>query len=215
MNAKKRGLTFYRKDFAYRMLKKDMTTRYGREQTERIWETAGCELEELWGRFDDVPKAERTHTHGEIFPRVAMYRALQREMPERAIEVMDDAIKLTGTKIGKLIGALTALPGMPRVFLCIMRVMTQRLFGEAAGFEQRFYQTGRGEYRFDITECPYCKYCALCGCPELTRNFCLSDEYCYGNLPGICFERTNTLGMGGTCCDFRFAIDRRKKDGAS
>ncbi|MBQ8603343.1 MAG: L-2-amino-thiazoline-4-carboxylic acid hydrolase [Oscillospiraceae bacterium] len=42
----------------------------------------------------------------------------------------------------------------------------------------------------------------------MTHNFCDSDIYCYGNLPGIKFERTQTLGTGGSCCDFSFTIER-------
>lgn len=34
--------------------------------------------------------------------------------------------------------------------------------------------------------------------------FCDSDFATYGNLPGIKFERTQTLGSGGQCCDFKF-----------
>ena len=89
----KSGLDFYKKDTAYRMLKKEMLTRYGKEQTDRIWEKAGQKLEQLWKEFPDVPKTQRHHTHGEIFPRVAMYRALQEELPKQAMAIMDDAVR--------------------------------------------------------------------------------------------------------------------------
>ena len=40
--------------------------------------------------------------------------------------------------------------------------------------------------------------------PELAPLFCESDFATYGNLPGIAFQRTETLGTGGCKCDFRF-----------
>ena len=54
----------------------------------------------------------------------------------------------------------------------------------------------------DILECPYNKYFTELGCPELTKIFCRNDELAYGNLPGLNFIRTTTLGRGGERCDF-------------
>lgn len=56
----------------------------------------------------------------------------------------------------------------------------------------------------DITTCPYCRYAKSLGCPELMSVFCDSDFATYGNLPGIKFKRSQTLGTGGSYCDFRF-----------
>ena len=54
----------------------------------------------------------------------------------------------------------------------------------------------------DILACPYCRYFTELGCFELTRIFCENDERGYGNLPGLIFERTGTLGKGAERCDF-------------
>ncbi|MEQ2471300.1 L-2-amino-thiazoline-4-carboxylic acid hydrolase [Laedolimicola intestinihominis] len=40
------------------------------------------------------------------------------------------------------------------------------------------------------------------GCPELTKIFCANDDRFYGNLPGLEFRRTGTLGTGASRCDF-------------
>ena len=74
-------------------------------------------------------------------------------------------------------------------------------------FKSHFYEAElakKTELKFEITACPYCKHCAELDCPELVRTFCTSDSYCYGNLPGVTFKRTQTLGTGGECCDFYF-----------
>ena len=204
----KSGLDYYKSDADYRMMKKIMRIRFGREQTDRIWKKAGENLELLWKEFSDIPKAQRRHTHGEIFPRIAMYRALKEELPGHAMAIMNDAVKNSGEKVGRLISAFVRLPGMKKGFLRVMDAMLKNMFGPEAGFAMNSYQTSKNELKFNITACPYCKYCELCGCPELTHNFCESDVYCYGNLPGISFERTGTLGTGGNCCDFCFRLKK-------
>ena len=206
----KSGLDFYKKDTAYRMIRADLEAQYGKEKTQRIWDLAVPELERLWEKYDDVPQEQRMHTHNEIFPRIAIYRALKNELPDSAMEIMDAAVKKAGTKVGNMIGALTRIPGMPKVFVRIMAYMLKKMFGPEAGFTQQYYQTDKNELKFDVTVCPYCKYCELCDCVELTHTFCDSDVYCYGNLPGVLFERTQTLGTGGSCCDFHFKAERRK-----
>ena len=74
------------------------------------------------------------HTHNEIFPRIAMYRALKIELPDSAIEIMDAAVKKAGTKVGNTIGALTKIPGMPKVFVRIMGTQTLGTGGRCCDF---------------------------------------------------------------------------------
>ena len=42
------------------------------------------------------------------------------------------------------------------------------------------------------------------GAPELTAHLCAIDDLLYGDLRGISWERTKTLGRGDDRCDFRF-----------
>ena len=78
----------------------------------------------------------------------------------------------------------------------------KKLFGAGNGFQNVFYPKKKGEYRMDITSCPYCRTFTELGCPELTKIFCENDERIYGRLPGLKFERTGTLGKGAERCDF-------------
>jgi hypothetical protein len=39
---------------------------------------------------------------------------------------------------------------------------------------------------------------------ELTPLFCQTDDWLSEAMPKIGWERTNTLGLGGDCCDFRW-----------
>ena len=57
----------------------------------------------------------------------------------------------------------------------------------------------------DITACPYNRYFTELGVPELTKIFCINDECAYGDIPGLEFIRTQTLGKGGEKCDFLYS----------
>ena len=71
-----------------------------------------------------------------------------------------------------------------------------------------FYPNKKGEYRMDITQCPYNRYFAELGCPELTKIFCGNDDRVYGDLPGLEFIRTGTLGRGADKCDFYLRLKK-------
>ena len=94
------------------------------------------------------------------------------------------------------------LPGMKSLFVKIWNPLTRKVFGQNSGFQNTFYPKRKGDYRMDVTACPYSRYLTELGCPELTRIFCKNDERIYGKLPGIRFERTGTIGKGAARCDF-------------
>ena len=84
--------------------------------------------------------------------------------------------------------------------------MSHKMFGETSGFKNVFYPKEKGCFRMDITQCPYNKYLTEQGCPELNVLFCENDVYTYGNLPGLKFTRTKTIGAGDDLCDFKMEI---------
>ena len=94
------------------------------------------------------------------------------------------------------------VPGMRSLFVKIWDPMVKKLFGPNNGFQNVFYPKKKGEYRMDVISCPYCRYFTELSCPELTKLYCENDDQIYGNLPGLKFERTGTLGKGAERCDF-------------
>ena len=91
---------------------------------------------------------------------------------------------------------------MRSLFVKAWDVLTRKLFGENSGFQNVFYPKKKGEYRMDVVSCPYNRYFTELGCPELTKISCGADDHVYGDLPGLKFERTTTIGRGGKRCDF-------------
>ena len=115
--------------------------------------------------------------------------------------IEDAAVALTGKTAIKL-AKLLRLPGMRGLFIRIWDPLTRKIFGPNNGFKNVFHPKEKGAFRMDILACPYFRYFTELGCPELTRIFCENDDRVYGNLPGIAFERTGTLGKGAQRCDF-------------
>jgi hypothetical protein len=143
------------------------------------------------------------HTDSRILPAAAIYLTVKDAIgQENAYKMIEDAAIQGCADIEKKLAKLMKLPGMKNLFVKVWDSMTKRLFGAGNGFQNVFYPKQKDKYRMDIISCPYCRYLTELGCPELTKIFCENDERIYGNLPGLIFERTGTLGKGADRCDF-------------
>ena len=137
--------------------------------------------------------------------RAAIYLSIKDVYPENALEWVELSSKAHGEQVGASISKTMKLSGMKRLFIPMMKKIANMMFGRKAGFENRLISYDQESIRFDILRCPYCIYLAELGCPELTGSFCRSDEYAYGSLDAMEFKRTQTLGTGGSLCDFYMA----------
>ena len=101
--------------------------------------------------------------------------------------------------------------GLYRLMPFMCEWMLDRMFGEKAGFEYRRVP-GAPRFAADMLRCPYVDTCAKYGCPELAQFSCRADDITYGNLhPKLVWGRTQTMGTGGSCCDFRLYIREKQK----
>ena len=91
---------------------------------------------------------------------------------------------------------------MKSLFVTIWDSMTKKTFGPDRGFKNVFYPKKKGEYRMDVVSCLYYRCYTEPGRPEITKISCGNDERCCGNLPGLEFKRSGTLGTGADPCDF-------------
>ena len=171
------------------------------------------ELEQVYIRtaelFDENANASQAlYKHlKQILPSIAFYEALFRITgnKEKAVAFFD---KWALTKIEKMVPAAQSVMkiGLYRKMPDICDKMLDKLFGPDAGFESREVPDAP-KFARDMTVCPYYETCKKYGCPEITQFFCKSDDVTYGNLhPKLVWGRTQTLGMGGECCDFRLYL---------
>ena len=181
-----------------------------KEMSDKLWQKSTRYLVYILDRYRYLPKGVRVHTDSRIFPSAAVYLTVSKTIgKEKAYRIIENAAIRNCAGIERKLSALMKVPGIPGLFIRMWDPLTKKIFGAGNGFTNVFYPKKRGEYRMDITECPYCRYFTELGCPELTKIFCDNDERVYGNLPGLKFERTGTLGKGADRCDF--LIRREKK----
>ena len=173
------------------------------ETAENIWNRTEDILTEILEKYKDIPEGHRFHAENFIFPAAAAGIALKEVTdPENTYRIINEAAAVNCEKMHRSLEKMMKVPGMADVFVKAWDPVSRKMFGKDAGFENRFYEKKKGEYRMDILACPYQKYLKELGCGELGTIFCENDERTYGNLPHICFERTQTLASGGDCCDF-------------
>ena len=189
----------------FRLIRKELVKLYGEDTTKQITARAERHYADCELLCRTASRGERRHLDSTILPAVALYKALLEMDPGNALEsahgIMIDLCELAGAAAGRLL----MLPGMKSAFMWLLPKVAVSLFGQRCGFQYENYTVGKGLLRMDMTACPYCRYAEKFGCPELMPVFCDSDFATYGKLPGIRFQRTQTLGTGGKCCDFRFS----------
>ncbi len=185
-----------------RIYKTEMEGFLSKGRSDALWRRSTERLEEILERYSSLPKSMRPHAE-RIFPAATVYLTLKDEIgAEKAYAVVEDAAVAGCEGIAKKLQALMRIPGMPGLFIRVWDPLVKKVFGPSNGFQNVFYPKEKGKYRMDVTACPYCRYFAELGCPELTKVFCENDERIYGDLPGVRFERTGTLGKGAERCDF-------------
>ncbi|MBR2707687.1 MAG: L-2-amino-thiazoline-4-carboxylic acid hydrolase [Mogibacterium sp.] len=186
-----------------RWAKEELDRSIPKEQSDKIWKAAHDRLEGYLEKYADIPKGEHAHTDSRIFPMAAIYLSIKEATDEKfAFDFMERFFAYRCEGLAKTLARLMKVPGMKDLFVSIWDPMTMKMFGPSSGFSNRFYDNPKGEYRMDVTSCPYNRYLTELGCPEITKLFCTNDDLMYGNLPGIDFIRTQTIGRGGDCCDF-------------
>ena len=157
----------------------------------------------------------KAHTVGYIYPVIAFYRAMEQVgIPrEKALEFLDQSCSAQAEAQARAIRGLLKIPGLYKKVPALYAWMTRHSFGEDAGFQYRFYDTGPDRCKFDMTGCLYCNVCRENGCPELVPCFCHTDDVNNGHLhPRLCWNRTKIMGDGADCCDFDlFVTDSKTK----
>lgn len=186
--------------------KDEITTRLSSTECKKIWYDAHKRLYRMYVDHQDLPKGVAMHTDGFIFPAASIYLAMKEVDPDMAYDVMKKIMAEKSTKTGQKIAKCCKIPGFKKFFLKMWDSLSHKMFGATAGFKNVFYPKEKECFRMDIIECPYNKYLTEQGCPELNILFCENDVHSYGNLPGLKFTRTKTIGAGDELCDFKMEL---------
>ena len=160
------------------------------------------------------PRVVTMHTLGAIYPCISFYKAVSlcTGEKEQAYRIMENFFAERAEKRAAKIRKICAVPFVYRAVPQIVAKMIHGFFGAKSGFEPVDRILDRELCHIDMLSCPYNSICRACGCPELTKLFCASDDIAYGNMhKNLSWERTKTLGKDGDCCDFVVRVCGSKK----
>lgn len=184
-------------------IKDEMDRQLTLKRSNFIWRKATKRLDSILDQYKDLPKGVHAHTDSFIFPAAAIYLTAKKYIPaEKAYNIIENAAVANTMAAREKLVKLMKIPGMAGLFVRLWDPVSRKMFGESCGFKNVFYPKEKNAYRMDIIACPYNRYFTELGCPELTKIFCENDDRTYGNLPGLKFIRTGTLGKGAQKCDF-------------
>jgi len=177
--------------------------RIGREKTSAVFSEAlklGAEYAENCSGLKGFRK-----THAEAAYNIAaIFIPLKKELgSEAAICLLEEVWKPGAMRRCAMYDRLP-----PKLFIRLCRIIARTAFGNNAGFERKDISADRSEVRFDVTSCPYVRIMTEVGCAEACPIVCRQDEYTYGGLRGVRFERTMTLGRGDQKCDFCYRLKK-------
>ena len=187
-----------------RFIRKQLIKLYEKEKADMIVKLAQEHYQECLALCEDASKGEFTHLENTILPTTAFYKALLEVDSENALKNTNDIIINLCEKGGNILNVALKFPGMSSAFMKLMPKMATKMFGKECGFEYINFKANKKILQMDMTMCPYVKYAKRFNVDELTTVFCESDFATYGNLSKIAFRRTETLGTGGSKCDFKF-----------
>lgn len=193
-----------RKNAKYPFIRHALAKRYDKATLAHILTSAEGHYAALAAQYEGATPGEWTHLSNTILPTCATYKALLEADAPNALAVTHEALISLCRMGNRMMQVMLRIPGMKGLFMRLLPKMALDMFGRECGFDYTNFHADKTRLTMDTLVCPYCKYARLLDCEALMPTFCESDFATYGGLPGIRFERTQTLGTGGTMCDFRF-----------
>lgn len=163
----------------------------------------------LFADHADASKSLMTHLT-QLLPMIALYEKVIEitGSREKALAFMEKWAFVEAERLMKYARAVMKL-GLYRLMPSMCGWMLDRMFGRSAGFDYRPVPDAP-KFSVDMTRCPYVDTCAQYGVPELAQFSCRADDITYGRLhPRLVWARTQTLGTGGECCDFRLHLKEK------
>jgi len=147
------------------------------------------------------------HLETGILPGLALYQTLLQELgdPEPALAELDRLFEVwvQRSPMQKQVQLLSYVPDPFAVLRVANRLVLKKSF-PSEGWTIEWVEDSSECVAFNIHDCFYLKVLTAYGAPELTAHFCQGDDLLYGNVPGISWERSQTIGRGDPICNFRF-----------
>ena len=137
------------------------------------------------------------HLRQSILPAVAVYEVILSAgfSKEIAFQVIRSSVLEAARPMSKIFQTVGRLP----FFFSLLRKMcplsVRMEFGDP-GWKMEWKRNDYIGIEWNCHECFYVDRLKYYGVPELVSIFCESDDVVYGNIPGVIWGRTKTIGGG-------------------
>lgn len=157
-------------------------------------------------------KALDRHLVEVVLPVVAAYEALRTFTDRKNVTAQLDRLLTMSLQASPLVHSLQKVRRLPppaarwaRPFTLLRRAVRRTLQNDypAPGWLVTWLRDDDAGMAFTVHRCFYADTLRKYGLPELTGCFCRAEALLLAQAPsGVRWERAQTLGEGGKCCDF-------------
>ena len=184
-------------------MKEFLKKKFGEERGNELWEKQQKKYDELLAAATPKSKQKQKVFEEMLLPRIAMYKTLLEEgfSREDALKFMEDhVVEWCAPDLKKKYEGMDRLPfGFGLFKFGFTHIVPSSDLWEAD------IEKGRDAFSVTMKKCFWHDTDVEYGCPEVCRYSCQCDDITYSDLKHIKYDRTETLGTGGTCCDFHFS----------
>jgi hypothetical protein len=145
------------------------------------------------------------HLVNSILPAVAIYRILEKNgfNKDKTINIIRESVFYADRIMKEFFQKIGKMPFFFSLFRIMCKNSLKYVFGKP-GWDMRWLTDNSYEIKWNCHSCFYNDEFRKYGVQDLLIIFCASDDFVYGNIPNIKWERKNTIGFGSEICDFRF-----------
>lgn len=192
-----------------RVWRKRMEEIFGEQRTDRIISRAISNYEEYCSLYaTETNRSNRNALRTRILPGLSLYQALSAEGLEQQdvlgyMDMLFRAAFFTGRMRG--IHILNTFPNPFALIKPVLKLMTR---DEYLPGSQKVVEDSADCFAVIVYRCFILDTLVAHGAGELTPLFCNTDDWLAAELPSVNWERNQTLGRGGDCCDFRWSRKR-------
>lgn len=175
---------------------------FGTERGNALFAAQEKVLHSLTGHMEHKSPSQQKTLVQTILPRIALYQALAADGFSKEETYTCLRTYMLDTVAAKKHSSTAKMEWVPGFYAIYSRVFLKIM--STTDLQESTQRCGRDFFDVTITKCLWHTACVENGCPELCHLFCDVDNVTYGGLKKLGFTRTQTLGYGGSCCDFHF-----------
>ncbi|GMQ56310.1 hypothetical protein AN1V17_07030 [Vallitalea sediminicola] len=159
----------------------------------------------LIDKHDLSDKKMAVHMKKAILPSIAVYKEMLAfgYTRERSIEAIKESAIIANKGMASFFGFIGKIPFGYAIFRKMCPMAIKNSFCKP-GWNMKWISNDNKTMEFHAKSCLYVDIMKKEHCMELVPIFCQVDDYMYGNMKNIIWDRKKTLGYGDKVCDFRF-----------